>query len=61
GASVILKQDVAFGAAEIKRFVAERLPSYAVPQEVVERAGFPRTGTGKIDRRALQKMAVDSG
>ena len=29
------------------------LPSYAVPANVHVRPGFPRTGSGKIDRRAL--------
>ncbi|MEL6815716.1 MAG: amino acid adenylation domain-containing protein [Cyanobacteria bacterium J06598_3] len=61
GASVILTAGAAVSEAEIKRFAAERLPSYAVPQDVVVRKNFPRTGTGKIDRRALQKMAIDSG
>ena len=60
-ASVILKPDVSLSEAEIKRYVAERLPAYAVPQRVSISVEFPRTGTGKIDRRALQKVAIDGG
>jgi acyl-coenzyme A synthetase/AMP-(fatty) acid ligase len=37
----------------IRRFAAGRLPAYAVPASVTVLAGFPRTGSGKIDRPAL--------
>jgi acyl-CoA synthetase (AMP-forming)/AMP-acid ligase II len=33
--------------------VAGRLPGYAVPAVVQVLAAFPRTSTGKIDRRQL--------
>lgn len=56
-ASVILKPGVTLGEAELKRAVAETLPAYAVPQQIEMLAAFPRTGTGKIDRRALQETA----
>jgi acyl-coenzyme A synthetase/AMP-(fatty) acid ligase len=34
--------------------VGARLPSYAVPAKITVLAQFPRTSTGKINRRALQ-------
>jgi acyl-coenzyme A synthetase/AMP-(fatty) acid ligase len=44
------------GAVDVMRLrqrSAERLPQYAVPQRIEVVDGFPRTGSGKIDRRAL--------
>ena len=61
GASVILRADTGLSEADIKRYVAERMPSYAVPQQIRVLGNFPRTATGKIDRRALQREATNSG
>ncbi|MEO1404837.1 MAG: hypothetical protein AAFV72_26850, partial [Cyanobacteria bacterium J06635_1] len=36
----------------------ERLPAYAVPSRVAIASTFPRTGTGKIDRRAIKEQAL---
>lgn len=53
-AAVVLRQECS--AREIQRRVAERLAPYAVPQHIEIRASFPRTGSGKIDRRALAEL-----
>lgn len=39
--------------AQIKAFLAERLPGYMVPATFAWMEQFPLTGSGKIDRRAL--------
>lgn len=56
-AVVILKAEASLSSDELLNYVGERLPAYAVPKEVAIATVFPRTGTGKIDRRALQQQA----
>ncbi len=38
--------------------LANRLPVYALPAEIRILNEFPRTSTGKIDRRSLQSQTV---
>ncbi len=45
---------------EIKRFLAERLPSYMTVHEVVSIARLPRTARGKLDRTRLARIGDDS-
>lgn len=54
-AAVIAKR--ALTEAELKADVATRIPTYAVPRTIRFLDEFPRTATGKIDRRALQDKA----
>lgn len=44
-------------AADLRVFAAKTLPTYAVPERVEMISALPRTGSGKIDRRALQDLA----
>jgi acyl-CoA synthetase (AMP-forming)/AMP-acid ligase II len=53
-----LKAGSEIETAEIADQLAGMLPSYAVPAKVVIRDDFPRTSTGKIDRRKLQSQAL---
>ena len=43
------------GAQQLRRFLAEKLPSYMVPSALVAVAGFPLTVNGKIDRGRLER------
>ncbi|MGB3672349.1 MAG: amino acid adenylation domain-containing protein [Phormidesmis sp.] len=54
GASIILKPGAALSETDIQGYASDRLPAYAVPQQISIVSTFPRTGTGKIDRRSLQ-------
>lgn len=42
--------------ATLRNHLVERLPPYAVPQEIQIRSTFPRTTSGKIDRRVLAEQ-----
>ncbi|MEV4612620.1 amino acid adenylation domain-containing protein [Kitasatospora sp. NPDC049258] len=41
------------GTAALRVFLTDRLPGHAVPTAYVTLPALPRTGTGKVDRRAL--------
>ncbi|MEL7351448.1 MAG: amino acid adenylation domain-containing protein [Cyanobacteria bacterium P01_A01_bin.116] len=57
-AAVLLKPEKAVGEAALMRSLSSHLPAYAIPQRISILKEFPRTGTGKIDRRALQQTAL---
>lgn len=56
-AAVILKENAQLNIEEITAFLAAKLPPYAVPSQITIAADFPRTSTGKINRRELQAQA----
>ena len=56
-AAVIPKPDATVDAAGLTAHAAERLARYAVPTRLEIVDDFPRTSTGKIDRRRLQASA----
>ena len=55
-AAVILKKEMP--ATDLRTDLARRVPPYAVPHKILVLDDFPRTGTGKIDRRALREQAM---
>lgn len=59
GASVILKSDQMLTEPDLVEHLSSRLPSYAIPAKIFILPDFPRTSTGKIDRRRLQEMAAE--
>lgn len=56
-AAIILTANSKLTAIELNRYAAARLPNYAVPVQLAIAETFPRTTSGKIDRRALQAQA----
>ncbi|MDC8758073.1 non-ribosomal peptide synthetase [Janthinobacterium fluminis] len=56
-AYVVLAEGIGDTAA-IRTHLAEQLPSYMVPSEIVALAALPLTSNGKIDREALARLDV---
>ena len=52
-AFVVPRPGIELTSNAVKRFVASRLPRYMVPTTVEILGEFPRTSTGKVDRRLL--------
>src|SRR5690606_7591239 len=46
-------------AAELRKYLAEKLPSYAVPSIYVPLNSLPLTPNGKVDRRALPEPTTE--
>ena len=59
-AAVTLKDNQKVAESELMNYLKTRLPWYAVPININIVKEFPRTTSGKIDRRALQQQAVNS-
>lgn len=59
-AAAILKPGLIFPPSELIEHLAGRLPQYAMPIRVTISEEFPRTSTGKIDRRELQVRALNA-
>jgi O-succinylbenzoic acid--CoA ligase len=52
-ATVVLRPGAAVGEAELRAHASARLAAFKVPKEIAFAAGLPRTGSGKLLRRAL--------
>lgn len=55
-AAIIPRQDTSLTATDISRYLADRLPWYAIPVKIRFMQDFPRTASDKINRRALQAL-----
>jgi len=61
GAAVTAKAGMTLSPDSVLNHLALRLPAYAVPAGLRVMSGFPRTSTGKIDRRELEKLTSQEG
>lgn len=59
-AAITPRRGSAVAEADIAAFAAGRLPGYARPARIDVRAEFPRTTSGKIDRRRLGLEAAEA-
>ena len=57
-AAVVPRAGATPAPAELMEHLAGRLPPYALPARLTVTEDFPRTSTGKIDRRTLQAQAA---
>lgn len=58
---VTLKEGQSIASSDLLAHARASLPWYAVPADLAIRDRFPRTSTGKIDRRALREAALEAG
>jgi acyl-coenzyme A synthetase/AMP-(fatty) acid ligase len=59
--SLAASADIASAAStqaesNLRRLLADRLPTYMIPRRIVFRRSFPRTASGKVDRPALLEL-----
>jgi amino acid adenylation domain-containing protein len=57
--AVVLAEGIEINEDTLIEAMSERLPHYAIPQKLWIYKVFPRTSTGKIDRRTLQSQAQE--
>lgn len=57
-ASVIPTPGASLGESDLVEHLGKRLPPYAIPVQIELADDFPRTSTGKINRRELQAAAI---
>lgn len=58
-AAIILKIDSPTTESDLVSHISKRLPPYAVPVRIDILEAFPRTSTGKVNRRDLQALAIE--
>lgn len=57
-AAIIPKTGTTLKTSDLLAHLSQQVPRYAVPGHLLVRHDFPRTSSGKIDRRALQSEAM---
>ena len=57
--AVILHPQSTLGIDDLTTYLKGKLPFYAVPEQLSILEDFPRTGSGKIDRKALKAGAIN--
>ncbi len=57
-AAITVKNGADISIEQLEEHIAKRLPSYAMPANIIITDSFPRTSTGKINRRELQSQAL---
>jgi len=57
-AVITVKDGKSISVEQLEEHIAKRLPSYAMPAKILVADSFPRTSTGKINRRELQAQAI---
>ena len=58
-AAVIPKKLDSFRTEELFDYCKAEMPNYMIPRSIITRDRFPKTSTGKPDRRRMREMYVD--
>ncbi|MEM9775055.1 MAG: amino acid adenylation domain-containing protein [Chloroflexota bacterium] len=59
-AAVTLKSGLQIDQMALRLHLQQKVPKYAIPEKIVILQDFPRTGSGKINRRELQKSLSEN-
>lgn len=57
--AVLLRSEITVSIPQIVSHLSRKIPAYAIPGTILITEDFPRTSTGKIDRRTLQAQAQE--
>ncbi len=60
-AYVVVREGAPPAAAELRRFLAQRLPEHMLPSRTQRVAALPLTASGKVDRRSLPSPEAQDG
>lgn len=58
-AYIVANPGAAATSSELRKFLTNKIPSYAVPSIFMQLPAFPLTPNGKVDRRALPEPVVE--
>ena len=58
--SVIMpSQKIAIDIDDLKSFCKQKMPIYAIPDKIEILKDFPRTASGKINRKEIEKLIIE--
>jgi fatty-acyl-CoA synthase len=60
-ASVVLRMGAEVSAADLRAFLAERVPKWQLPERWTFIAEVPKTSVGKFSKKTLRQMYADGG
>lgn len=55
-AAFVLKSGASAELTDLRKHLMGRVPKYAIPESILQLEDFPRTGSGKINRKELEKI-----
>ncbi|MEO1625880.1 MAG: amino acid adenylation domain-containing protein, partial [Bacteroidota bacterium] len=59
-AAYYLSTNGAVPTEDLQQYLGESLPNYMIPSQFIRLDAFPLNGNGKIDRKALQQLVVET-
>ena len=57
---IVLKENGQLTVDELRRHCSSKLGNYKIPKEIIFLKELPKTYVGKIDKKALTKIGIES-